>query len=637
MRNIVWLVILNLVFPSWAIAAISEPDRQTISPRNLIKNPGAENGKASVTASGGTFTVETGAANRVSGNASFSWDSSAAGQTLSFNSTVVTSGSGLNADLYYSCYVKCATGTCTHLLELTDATATTSQAIVSSTTAFQKVSVYHPGSGTMTPRLKSVAADEPVLYVDDCRFERADDSRLQQVSQATLYGYLKYASTASCTWTTTSTTFVTFSADTDCATPTVTGNASAPATKIPAIKFATLPAGEYQVVLTGRFFKASNGSGSAKITDGTTHSGYSLSFPTTAADTGTNVLVGKFSYTTPQTDIQFQPLVLSSDGNTMGLAANAPSVEDDMEISVYRFPTSPQTVSALDQIGTSWSGYHASDCLWSVTQTTYAADFPVDTSCTFTERVNRNFGTVTSANNGTPGSNLPGITFTPKRTGTVYSVCALPTFRADDSIASGALELIDGVGTVIGDKSGSVGGGSTRVILPVCGLYVAPSTAAVTLKLRGKGQSGVVDIDTNASSPTGSIDWTIYDLSSLGAVSFKGVPVSNEDLPAHHWAHVTASGASCAITSQDGTWLSSCSQTATGTYDFVVAASMFSAAPYCQVTKAVNNGQDRDGWFDRPNSTSTLVRLLTGAGSAGKSSLANDSSGEYTLTCDGKR
>ena len=608
-------LLAGFFIPAIALAALSDGDRALISPRNLIKNPGAEFGKANVTASVGTLAIETGAANRVSGSASFSWDSSAAAQTLSFNSTAVTSGSGLNADLYYSCYVKCATGTCTHLLELTDGTATTSQAIVSSTTAFQKVSVYHPGSGTMTPRLKSVAANEPVLYIDDCRFERADDARLtpapvitEWVAYTPTFTGMGTVTGVGCEW-----RRVGDSSEIKC--QYVTGTVTAVEARV------SIPSG--QVLASAPTIPFVTTVGTLVRHVGSVNNNFSV----LAAPGNSYLTFGQLG------NASYAPLT----GVTANVNfSNTESHSFFASVPIAGWQAMPNTAT-LDQFGTSWSGYHGSDCLWGVTQTTYAADFPVDTSCTFTERVNRNFGTVTSANNGTPGSNLPGITFTPKRAGTVYSVCALPTFRADDAIASGSLELLDGSGTIIGDRSGSGGGGSARSPLPVCGIYVAPSTASVSLKLRGKGQSGVVDIDTTASSPTGSIDWTIYDLSSLGAVSFKGVPVSNEDLPAHHWAHVTASGASCAITSQDGTWLSSCSQTATGTYDYVIAGSTFSATAYCSVTKAVHNAQDRVGWYDKANSSSTLLRLRTGAGSAGMSTLANDSSGEYILACDGKR
>ena len=576
--------LVSLLLPLVAIASLSEPDRSLITPRNLLSNPGAEFGKSGWTASGGTFTTTTAAANKKSGNAAFSWDSNGAGQTISAAGVTVTSASGLNADFYGACYLKCASGTCTHLLELTDGTSTTSTPIVSSTTGFVKVSLYHPGSGTMTFRLKSVAADEPVVYFDDCREERADEAQIQRVTQAGLYGYLKYSSTASCTWSTTSTTFVTFSAVAACPTPTVYGNASAPATKIPAIKFTTLPAGEYQVVLTGRFFKSANGSGSAKITDGTTHSGYSLSFPTVAADTGTNVLVGKFSYTTPQTNIQFQPLVLSSDGNTMGLAANAPAVEDDMEISVYRFPTAAETVSALDQLGTSWSGYHGADCQW-IRSSSGFANPTADATCTFAELHNSNFGSVTSYLSGS--DKLPGIVFTPKKAGTRYYVCAGTNVTGNVNNENVSFQLTDGTNVLAQSFVRlNLNGASSYLRPSLCGIYTAPSTSSATIRVELNPASGNAYIDSNNIART--IDWSVFDLSSLGAVSFKGVPTSGDDFPRIESARIT-NGGSCAVDTQSAGFI-----TATPTHPgtgqcAIVFAVPFSVKPRCVVQTEAGN------------------------------------------------
>lgn len=103
-------------------------------------------------------------------------------------------------------------------------------------------------------------------------------------------------------------------------------------------------------------------------------------------------------------------------------------------------------------------------------------------------------------------------------------------------------------------------------------------------------------------------------------------------------AHITANSSSCAVSSQIGNWLSgSCSSPATGRYQYVVNSGIFTVTPYCTVTKAVNNSQDRVGWFSRANSSATIAELNTGSGSGGFSSLGNDSNGEYILQCTGVR
>jgi hypothetical protein len=77
---------------------------------------------------------------------------------------------------------------------------------------------------------------------------------------AQLYGTLTYAAIANCTWSVTSTSFINFPADTDCPTPTVTGNLIAPATKIPAFVLpAGAPKGTYKIVSRGGFGGGASG------------------------------------------------------------------------------------------------------------------------------------------------------------------------------------------------------------------------------------------------------------------------------------------------------------------------------------------------------------------------------------------
>lgn len=90
------------------------------------------------------------------------------------------------------------------------------------------------------------------------------------VAQAQFLGGINYTSATSCSWSVSNTSFTNYSADTDCATPTVTGNASAPSTKIPGITFASLPPGSYYIVATGVFRNDSGANGVAfRFSDGT--------------------------------------------------------------------------------------------------------------------------------------------------------------------------------------------------------------------------------------------------------------------------------------------------------------------------------------------------------------------------------
>ena len=78
-----------------AFAALSDVDRTEIVYKNELKelNPGAENGTAKWTASGGTFTTATSGTNYMGiGKANFTWDASAANQTLTSPSVTISNG-----------------------------------------------------------------------------------------------------------------------------------------------------------------------------------------------------------------------------------------------------------------------------------------------------------------------------------------------------------------------------------------------------------------------------------------------------------------------------------------------------------------------------------------------------------------
>lgn len=114
-------------------------------------------------------------------------------------------------------------------------------------------------------------------------------------------GKIVYPAINTCLWASISTTFADFPAQTGCNTPAVTGtNAIAPATKIPAIKITTLDPGDYLIIAQGGMQMDAVGNGGFKISDGSTLSG-----STYVGGGPSNQLVGQFSYTTPQTNIQF--------------------------------------------------------------------------------------------------------------------------------------------------------------------------------------------------------------------------------------------------------------------------------------------------------------------------------------------
>jgi hypothetical protein len=98
-------------------------------------------------------------------------------------------------------------------------------------------------------------------------------SVIQDIDASKLAGALRYGASASCLWTSTAASASAFAADTDCATPTVEGQVSAPGTKIPAITL-NGPAGEYVVNFSGKIGAVAGAATTAACTfyvnDGTT-------------------------------------------------------------------------------------------------------------------------------------------------------------------------------------------------------------------------------------------------------------------------------------------------------------------------------------------------------------------------------
>lgn len=207
------------------------------------------------------------------------------------------------------------------------------------------ITVGTAASGTYYGRIVSVASNEPTIYIDDCYWGLSDGFNTYQVSQAELYGAIKYAGNASCLWTTGNTggNLTEFSADTDCSTPTTYGRGEAPATKVPRIKFSSLPPGKYQVVFLGQF-GPENTTTTASINfrgyDGSTSSGVQRmdALGGTAIVGYPGTMVAYFEYSTAQTNIEFRPRAQStSDSNDPFIVAN--TSDRDFEIQVYRFPT----------------------------------------------------------------------------------------------------------------------------------------------------------------------------------------------------------------------------------------------------------------------------------------------------------
>ena len=336
------------------IGAASNPD-------NKLSNPGFEKGTTGWTESGGTLASTSTASEVLEGTKAITWDSSSAAQTLTGTAITVGGFAGQNAEL--TCNVRVPSGTATHTLGVWDGTTLSNAVTLRNTSGNTNyvattINFIAPSSGTVTARFTSVASNEPSISIDDCYLGKARN--IGTVQQAIVYGSALYPTTTNCNWQSTSTAFASFATDADCPTPTVTGNASAPATKIPAITFASLPPGEYEVTVRGSLRDATldtNGCTFA-ISDGTNRIGQTNIYQGANMGSVMENLTTRVRYTAPQSNVTFQ-VVLRSDNaaNTCQLSINDTPNEQSLEFIVKQFPLSSQQAVSSAQSDYDWTSY----------------------------------------------------------------------------------------------------------------------------------------------------------------------------------------------------------------------------------------------------------------------------------------
>lgn len=134
-----------------------------------------------------------------------------------------------------------------------------------------------------------------------------------------LSGSIKYAATLNCSWQNTG-ALAAYSADTDCPTPTVTGNITAPATKIPGGIAKTILPGTYLVLANSFFYATASSASQAACTfelyDGTNSGGLAhIEQTVTSYKANSMVLAGTFTYTAKQSNVQFEVRARRDTGN----------------------------------------------------------------------------------------------------------------------------------------------------------------------------------------------------------------------------------------------------------------------------------------------------------------------------------
>ncbi len=575
---------LILLFSTLAFGAISNSDRALVERGdNLLKNGGFEAGKAQFTASGGAFATSTTAANVGKGSVAGSWDSNGAAQTLTSTAVAIPAGLyGRNG--VASCIIQGAGAT--HTLEAYDGTNILATQTITSQAEYARTSVnfIFPSSGNISLRLVSVAADEPIVYIDDCYLGPADTFNISQVSQASLVGSITWSATANCEWLRTNASYGAQSTDNDCDdnARTVTGIVTDSSAGLrPEFGMTNAPPGEYMVVVSG--YLGQSGSGAAtssrayfQLYNGSAQVGAEVPVNCTGAS-GTlacsqATAVFQFSYTGGSPSYSIRSKTAGTNPQSDIDVTTVP-----LQIKVYRFPTSseiayrPDVVNRAGQV----KNAAAASCRWSTTSGSYGS-FSADADC----------ATSTAIGSGSaPGTKIPAGVFTNVPPGK-YLVSVSGSFVAEYAATSTGCNyrVYDGTNEISAFDAYATSANTYEFLSGSVGMVSYSSLqSSLTIEIQGKrsGGGGSCSVDNGAS---GLLISLIPIDQSLPMPSLVGSVTSNSSGQERiERADITCSGSS-SVNYQSGSWVSSVGNISAGGCALTIASGILSSAYSCEGT-----------------------------------------------------
>jgi hypothetical protein len=453
------------------------------------------------------------------------------------------------------------------------------------------------GSAT-TVAIKNVTGNSgaSALHVANITYGKA--TNISQINQAQFLGSINWVATTSCTWNITSTgSYVAFAANTSCPTPTVSGNAVAPSTKVPEIDFTSAPAGVYYLVARGsfgqnsgsgvtssgfRFYEATSGTASSDEAVVNQNSGNTLFIPTI---TGQIVLTSAVS----NAKFQIQGVVLNGSSNA-AIQNNATAASpQSFEIDVYYFPSASQIAVNSNA-------------------SPVAASYYVSTN--------------TSTTGGNP-INFQTALFDTGCSGSCVTTGTSWRFTAP---FSGYYQ----VNTTLYNAAGTTNvhlykNGSHYVLLALTNTSSLPQASSALVQLNAGDYIDLRPDGTITTQSGGPLGSPIYEVISVFMTTgYQAAPIlvgsvtstttGQEHIErAHFGSGSEASPGSCTsspctILSQSGSWLTSVTRSNTGLYAFNIAAGEFSSYPSCFFTVGQSNTRGYCSGDGNPtSSTGTLL------------------------------
>lgn len=600
---------------------------------NLIKdnNFDAEAGTSGWTASGGTFASST--SNPFNGTRSFTWTANALSQTLYSTAVATPVGfTGRKCQIHVPMYSY--TGAAgDYNLRVVDGSANVlvDQAISPTTgtntaPAFVTFDCATPPTTVKAGFISMVASPGQIKF-DDV-FLGQGRSELS-VSQAQIFGTATVLGTASCAWAVTGSSYAVPAADSDCPVATVTGNASAPATKIPAITFASLPPGKYVVKANFAVLPSSashtcymrfHDGTSAGV--GTPANVYRDTTDGTASMSSTTAVEQVFEYSSAQANKTFSIQMRSSGAQTCTLGATV-AADLDMAITVTYYPASANDAITLETSG------------WRVDAQVGNVAFDLGTAAVGTFSTVSNASGVLTNKSGAgvinasipcTGGNVPtgttcsagneqmGISWNQPTAGDV-KVCFQGAWFANPNVSSHidnnfiltetsttSDTTIQGGNSVAsaGSQSPAAGGLTWVTPLNLCETFTFTSGGIKVVKLKFMQQltSGTLagsSLLTDESLGGRRARWTVEPLNQgtpapvFTTVKEKVTASANNMRVESMQVPGVCSTTPCPSIQQNGNWVTNVTRTAAGTYQINIAAGIFSGQPICSLTPMGNS------------------------------------------------
>lgn len=562
-----------------ANAQIQEGARQYIFDRNVLVNPGFENSTKGWTASAGSLALASSGSNKLTGNASGTWDASATSQTLTQTVAVSNALKGQNcvAKLFY------LGGDGNLSFSVTDGTNNLAAAVTlvaASTPRSETIFFICPSSGNIQFKLAS-SADAAIIALDNLYMGEASPF-IANVSQAQFVGSAYYPTTTSCSWSRTNTAFGAFTADTDCPAPTVEATGAGGWTisttdnNLPQITVNNLPDGIYIVESTFPFYAGTGIASGARLSDGTTTSGDQSWDHDNAGVAGEPItIVGYFTYSVAGNRTFALHGKTSSGAGDIDLGGSG----RQLSFKIYRYPTASETAlrpELSNPVGNlKYAG--ATNCSWSLTDASFA-NFAADTDC--------NAPTV-SGSASAPGTKIPGAVFSNLSAGS-YMAVASGSFAADysGSNTSCGFAISDGSSKGGYTEINAISTLTSNVIPALVGVFnYSANQPSLTfqiqaVRLGGGGSCQIINASTNRQ-----FEITLIPLSlGIKAPLLVGSVTSNSSgLERIESAEINCDAGS-AITSQSGSWVSAVGNRSTTTCALTLTTGIFSTLRACVVT-----------------------------------------------------